>query len=91
MSKQYDNTNTGRLFRNERMRPEKQDPEYTGDANFEGQDYWVSAWINETNAGKKYFRMKFKPKTESGTRPQPQAPAKPDFIERDADGNDIPF
>lgn len=86
MSKQYDNTNTGRLFRNERMRPDKQDPEFTGDANFEGQEYWVSAWINETAEKKKYFRMKFKPK--NATQAQPQRPA---GRTHDENGDEIPF
>lgn len=90
MSKQYDNTNTGRLFKNDKMRPDKQDPEYTGDANFEGQDYWVSAWINETKEGRKYFRMKFKAKTASGTRSEPQ-PQRPAGRTHDENGDDIPF
>jgi hypothetical protein len=91
MSKEYDNTNTGRLFRNEKMRPDKQDPEYTGDANFEGEEYWVSAWINETKEKKKYFRMKFKKKTQSGTAPAPKpAPAREE-VKYDADGNELPF
>jgi hypothetical protein len=55
----YDNTNTGRIFKNERMRPDKKDPEYKGDANIEGKEFWVSAWVNETQDGKKYFRTKY--------------------------------
>ena len=59
----YDNTNTGRIFKNERMRPDKKDPEYKGDANIEGKEFWVSAWVNETQDGKKYFRTKYTAKS----------------------------
>jgi len=88
MSKEYDNTNTGRLFKNEKMRPDKKDPEYKGDCDIEGVQYWIAAWVNETKEGKKYFRFRFKPKSESGSAPAPQRPV---GRQVDENGEDIAF
>ncbi len=54
----YDNTNSGSLFKNTKMREGKQDPEYTGSINIDGKDYWLDAWIKESKEGKKYFSLR---------------------------------
>ena len=46
--------NKGSLFKNDKKEEEKQ-PDFTGQANVDGTLYNVSARINESKAGKKYF------------------------------------
>lgn len=87
MGQQYDNTNRGVLFKNDR-REKDTHPEYTGTINVEGVDYWLSAWVKEGNKGK-FFSLSVKPKeqrsggNQGGT--QQQAPQQ-DFAD-----DDIPF
>lgn len=69
MSKQYDNTNTGRLWKNKKQREGKNDPDYKGDINLGGADYWLSGWVNEFKDGTKFIRIKTRPKTDSGSAP----------------------
>lgn len=62
--------NSGILSRNQRRRDDT-DPEYSGSAEINGQEYWISAWVKEGDKGK-YFKMSFKPKQpqQSGGREQ---------------------
>lgn len=61
MSKQYDNTNSGALFKNKKKATEKH-PDYTGSVNVAGHDYWLSAWIKETKSGEKIMSLAVKQK-----------------------------
>jgi len=40
------NDNSGVLFKNDRKETPKQ-PDYTGSAQIDGRDYWLSAWIKQ--------------------------------------------
>lgn len=62
MTQQYDNTNRGVLFKNDRKESDKH-PDYNGSINVGGQEFWLSAWIKEGNKGK-FFSMSVKPKDE---------------------------
>ena len=58
--------NKGSIFKNEKKEKETH-PDYTGQANVNGTLYNVSAWINESKGGKKYFGLAFsipKPKED---------------------------
>ena len=78
----YDNTNSGVLFRNNRRQNDKQ-PEYTGNANINGVEYWVNAWVKTSSKDcSKFFSMSFKPKEPAGE--ESQAPPA-EF------GDDVPF
>lgn len=48
--KQYDNTNRGILFENDRKRGNK-DPDCKGTINVDGRDYWISGWWKDTKKG----------------------------------------
>lgn len=48
---EYDNTNTGTLFRNDKGDNPKR-PDYTGKADVDGTEYRLSAWIKEGKSGK---------------------------------------
>ena len=68
---------TGSLFRNDRKETESH-PDHRGSAMIGGVEYWVSAWINTTGEGKKYFGMKYQakdaqapPRAEQGQTDEP--------------------
>lgn len=48
---EYDNTNRGSLFKNDKKETDKH-PDYKGKINVGGTDYWLSAWIKEGKSGK---------------------------------------
>ena len=73
--------NSGSIFRNDRKSRDSQ-PDHRGDCKIDGTDYWISAWVNETNGGTKYFSLKFEPK--EGKSPATTSPT----IEFD---KDVPF
>lgn len=53
----YDNSNSGALFKNDRKERPNQ-PDYTGGwTDSEGREYRLSAWIKESKTGKKFFSL----------------------------------
>jgi len=50
--------NSGALFKNDKGDNEKR-PDYTGKARVDGTDYYISAWLNESSKGVKYFGLSF--------------------------------
>lgn len=76
----FDRTNTGTLGRNKRKEKDTH-PEYTGQINIEGVDYWLSAWVKNGN-GEKFFSLSVKPKDQQ---------AKPQGKQQDDFKDDIPF
>jgi uncharacterized protein (DUF736 family) len=64
----YDNTNSGALFKNERKETEKH-PDYTGQLNVNGVDHWVSAWIKKSKTGKTFMSLSIKPKDLEASKP----------------------
>jgi hypothetical protein len=45
MAKEYDNTNKGALFGNDRKREGKKDPDLQGKLNIDGTEHWISGWF----------------------------------------------
>lgn len=73
MTQEYDNELRGVLFKNNK-RTEDRQPQYTGNVQVEGREYWLSAWVKESKQGNKFFSLALTPKEPVGETP-PQAPA----------------
>jgi hypothetical protein len=84
----YDNNNSGMLAKNDRKETDKH-PDYNGQAEVDGVEYWLGAWVKEGKAGgkmagKKFFSIQFTPKDQKSGRGKPPKADKP------AD-DDVPF
>ena len=86
MSGDYDNTNTGALFKNDKQGNEKW-PDYRGSINVGGDEYWLNAWLKTSKKGEKFMSLSVKPKDEQAKPKQQPAAA---GASKDFD-DDIPF
>lgn len=85
----YDNTNTGAIWKNDDKDSDKH-PDFKGQANINGQEFWVSAWKRSPDANPKAPALKFSFKLKESQAPQAKAAInKPgeDFVE----DSEIPF
>lgn len=48
--KEFDDTNRGILFKNDRKENEKH-PDYKGTLNVDGVEFWISGWRKDTKKG----------------------------------------
>lgn len=89
---EYDNTNSGLLARNDRKESDRH-PDYTGQINVDGVDYWLSGWLKTGKSGRlegqKFFSLSVRPKIAPAEAPAP-AKAKGKTPMSDID-DDIPF
>ena len=65
MSKTYDNTNSGTLFKNDTEGKSESFPPYGGSLDVNGEQFWISAWVKEGKSGSKFFSLAIKPKETS--------------------------
>lgn len=92
MAGQYDDRNRGQIWRNEKKRPDKQDPDFTGSLNVDGKDYWVSAWKRKEGAAERAPALSFtvKPKDSKAIKTEaPTSGARKSF--KDDLDDSIPF
>ena len=68
---QFDDTNRGVLFRNDRKaKPEDraegapEDRDFSGSLNVDGVEYWLSAWLRTSKNGRKFLSLSIKPKAD---------------------------
>lgn len=90
----FDNTNRGSIWKNDKKRPGKQDADFTGSLNVNGVEYWVNAWKRKEGAADKAPALSFsiRPKDDQGQQPTKQAAAPARGSARNADmDDDIPF
>ena len=81
---EYDNNNTGALFKADKQ--SERHPDYNGSCEINNVEMWMSAWIKTSKNGKKFMSLSFNPK-EVQSAPKPVQSANADFDE----GDDIPF
>lgn len=81
---QYDNTNTGVLFKNNKKESEKH-PDYKGQINIDGENKELAAWIKVSHKGTRFLSLKISEPFQKSERPQErQQPKKIDL-------SDVPF
>ncbi len=85
MSNGYDNTNRGSIWTAKSRETDKH-PHYTGTANVDGTEYWVSAWAKDKDANPKAPNLTFSFKLKDSQQIQ-QAPV----TSVDEDDENLPF
>ena len=78
MSKEYDNTNRGSLFDNDKKEKDTH-PDFAGSINVDGKEYWLNGWKKTSKAGKRFFSLSVKPKDGAVKK------------SAEADGDEIPW
>ena len=87
---EYDNTNRGAIWPNDRMREGKQDAQFTGSLNVDGVEYWVNAWKRKPDAKEGSPSLSFSiNRKDANTAPRPVAPTPP--VHDDFGDQEIPF
>lgn len=70
----YDNTNRGVLFVNDRKEPGSNKPDRTGTLNVDGVEYFLDGWIKKSQAGVSFLSVSVKRKDKQPGQ-QAHAPA----------------
>jgi uncharacterized protein (DUF736 family) len=65
----YDDTNRGALFINEKKEEGSKQPDYTGTINVDGRDLRLSGWKRESKQGKKYLSLSVSEPQEKSDKP----------------------
>lgn len=78
---EYDNDMRGVLFRNRRKRKESQ-PDFTGSAEIDGVEFWISGWQNTSKQGVKFMSLAFNVKQDDESE---------EVEEDDDEVDDLPF
>ena len=82
---EYSNELRGVLFKNDKNDNPKA-PQYRGNMTVNGQDYWLSCWVEKSKAGQSYMSLSLQPKEDQ------QAPVKTEAqVEADGFEDSIPF
>jgi hypothetical protein len=88
MSKQYDNELKGALFKNDEKQDGDTSADYKGSATINGTDYFMDAWVNTAQSGRKYLSVRFKQKQkQGGQEPRQQSQQR----RGNSDFDDAPF
>ncbi len=70
---EYDNSNRGVLFKNDRKEKDT-DPDYKGSyMNADGADHWLNAWLAKDKNGNTYMRVSTKAKDDAHNKGMQQA------------------
>lgn len=69
---EYDPTDRGALFKNDRKQTEKH-PDYTGNLNVNGTDYWISAWIKTSKKGTTFMSLSVTEKDTNQKKAEPRS------------------
>jgi uncharacterized protein (DUF736 family) len=85
MSKTYDNTNSGALFKNQKKSSEKH-PDYTGSVNVGGVEYWLSSWIKKSKTGDTFMSLAVTPKDKDAKQTEKAKPVSKEELD-----DTIPF
>ncbi len=56
LSMQYDDTNQGAMFKKKTKKTDTS-PDYGGEINVNGTEFWLSGWTKTSKAGEKYMSL----------------------------------
>jgi hypothetical protein len=73
----FDNTNRGSLFKNDKKTEEKH-PDMSGSINIDGTEYWISGWRKKSKADVGFISLSVRPKEQTRESSQPTKKAKAD-------------
>ena len=95
MSEYQQKDDSGALFTNSKKAKDT-DPNYQGDALIGGNLFWVSGWVNTSQAGNKYMKLSFSPKDQAHNNGMKQvkqaiAPKAEPIPAEQYEDTDIPF
>jgi len=79
----YDDTNTGVLFKNDKAGNPKR-PDYRGSMNWGGEERWLSAWVKKSGSGQSFMSIAVGDLKEP--RREDAGPTPPDDFD-----DDLPF
>ena len=84
----YDNTNRGAIWKNDRKETETQ-PDFKGSINIEGKEYWLSGWKRrpDANPNAPALSLSVQPKEAAHQQGMAQAQA----VVSDGLDDDVPF
>jgi uncharacterized protein (DUF736 family) len=80
----YDNTNSGALFKNDDKQSEKH-PDYRGQINVNGEEFWLSAWVKTSKKGQKFMSLSVQPKESRASSQREREQVREDL------DDDLPF
>jgi hypothetical protein len=87
MSQQYDNTNKGVLFINDRKERDSH-PDRKGSINIDGKEYWLSAWNKTTARGD---TISISVQAKDAAKNSQQAPQQSQAANNSFQDDDVPF
>ena len=70
----FDNTNRGVLFVNDRKEPGSSKPDRTGTLNVDGVEYFLDGWIKKSQSGASFLSVSVKRKDKQPGQSVPSAP-----------------
>ena len=88
MSQEFDNTNRGILFVNDKKAEGSKQPDRTGTLNVDGVEYFLDGWLKKSAAGKSFLSVSVKRKDKQAEAPRQAAKPAPAPFE---DFDDTPF
>ena len=85
MTQQFDPTNRGALFVNDKKAPGSNQPDRTGSINIEGVEYFIDGWLKKSAAGNPFMSISVKRKDKQAA---PKQAAKQEPVD---DFDSVPF
>ena len=67
-TKEFDNKNRGSLFKNDKKTTEQM-PDYKGQINVNGEEFWINAWLKTSKQGTKFMSLSVSPKDRQSSEP----------------------
>lgn len=86
----FDNTNRGALFINDKKEPGDKKPDRTGSLNVDGVEYFIDGWLRKSQAGATFLSLSVKRKEKQAAKPAQKPVQRPSSGFDDFD-NDPPF